>query len=439
MLAIEIILQLILLVIVFIIIKNAKYGIALYLAYSFLIPYCKLSLGGFVLQQNLINTVILLVVWRQIKKLDIKPFTAFFTFYGLILITIPFAHGVSSSFQLDRWRSGFMINLFVPIAIWNLHKIRNAYEAIRKFILVTIIIACVYGIFLTTAHGINPYVMFFYSISGATYNLGWFASESRLFGRISSVFPHAMHFGMFLGCAMIYIYSQKSNLNTKLLYLVQSLILVNIVTCGIRSVLFAFLITVLFFLIMCRRYKLVFEIIGIASILMVFVYLTPSLYEYFVNVSDINDQGSIGGSSLNMRIDQLEGCFYEIRDCQIFGEGLMWHEDYIVRYGAHPTIIGFESLIFIILCDHGFFGFFIYSAMIVLLLVTQRKYIKDSMYKLLLTCYMVFYFSYCILTGDYSYMKIWLIFYFITFSEMYVSQSNAPSKFKIIELLKRTK
>lgn len=424
MLVIEEILQLILLLILFVIVKNIKYGIAMYLAYSFLVPYCKLGLGGFVFQQNLINTVILLIVWHRIKEFDIKPFVAFFVFYGLILITIPFAHGVSSSFQLDRWRSGLMLNLFVPIAIWNLNKTWNAYTTIRNFILVSIIIACIYGIFLTTMGGVNPYIMYFYSISGATYSLDWYGADSRLFGRISSVFQHPMSFGLFLGCSMIYIYSLRSKLNTIILYVVLALILVNIVTCGIRSVIFAFLITVLFFLIVCRKYKIVFGIIGIALILTVFICLTPSLYEYFGQVSDISDQSNIGGSSIDMRLDQLDGCLKEIRDCQIFGEGLMWHEEYLVNHGAHPTVIGFESLVFIILCDHGLFGFFIYGAMIMLLLVTQRKYIKDSMNKLLLTCYMVFYFGYCTLTGDYSYMKIWLLFYFLTFSEMYASQSN---------------
>ena len=163
----------------------------------------------------------------------------------------------------------------------------------------------------------------------------------------------------------------------------------------------------------------------------------PDFAKYFSDVSDISDRSNISGSNLEMRLSQLRGCFKEINDCMLIGKGFAWHSYYMSIKVVHPEILAFESLIFVILCDHGILGIFIYASMVIILLYTQRLFIKDYTDRLLLTCYVVFYLSYCIFTGDYSYMKIWLLFYYITFSEMYISQGDLSIKLRIKELLMR--
>lgn len=420
----EIFLQAVILIIIVVIFKNLRWGLALYIAYSFLVPYCKLGFGGFVLQQNLINTVILFSAWLTTKQFDLKPFRAFIVFYILILLVIPFTNGISADYQIDRWRGMIMLNLFVPIAMWNMRCMKDAYVPLRICIIVTIIISCVYGLFLTTMGGINPYAMIFYALNGEDYLYEWFGAGTRLFGRISSVFTHPMSYGMFLGCTLIYIYHLRDKISKYLYYGLMTLILINILICGVRSLLFASLITFIFFFIACGKIKIILGLSLVASVIALVVVLTPELYEYFNAVSDVSDQNEIGGSSLDMRLSQLDGCFREIKDCFLVGKGHMWHEYYLVKFEEHPVIFGFESLLFIIICDYGMFGFFIYGIMLLILLQTQNKYIKGSLDRLTLNCYIVFYLSYCILTGDYSYMKIWLIFYYLTFSEMYILQKK---------------
>ncbi len=416
----EVLLQVILLIIIVIILVDDKWGIALFIAYSFLVPYCKLGFGGFVLRQNLINTIILLSTWAKCKKLDLKPFYAFIIFYGLILLTIPLTDGVDFDFKIDRWRVSIMLNTFIPIALWNIHSNKNAYSLIRSFLISTILISCIYGIYLTTMGGVNPYAMFFYSINGNEYRFEWFSSDTRLFGRISSVFVHPMSYGMFLGCSLIYVYHNREQIRKILFYLMVALIVTNIIICGVRSVLFASIVTFLFFLITCRNYKIVLGLFLFATLLIIIIYNVPKLYDYFFRMSDVTNQSDMGGSSLDMRLLQLKGCFIEIQDCFLFGKGHMWHEYYMTKYEIHPVILAFESLLFMIICDYGIFGFFIYGIMFFILLHTQNIYIKNKMNKNLLSCFIVFYLSYCILTGDYSYMKIFLIFYYLSFSEMYL-------------------
>ena len=43
-------------------------GVAAYLAYIFLVPYMKLSIGGFVLQWNLINIIVLIAFFVHQRK-----------------------------------------------------------------------------------------------------------------------------------------------------------------------------------------------------------------------------------------------------------------------------------------------------------------------------------------------------------------------------------
>ena len=426
----EILLQLILLIIIVAIFFNLRLGIALFVSYSFLVPYCKLDFGGTVLQQNLINTIVLLSVCLNIKHINIRPFVAFVVFYILILFLIPFANGVDIEYQLDRWRSMVMGNLLVPIALWNMHSMKNAYLSTRHCLIGAVTIACIYGIFLTTMNGVNPYIMFINAINGNEYRLEWFSSEGRLFGRISSVFTHPMTYGMFLGCSFIYVYSIKEKISKNLFNILLFLLAVNIVIIGVRSLLFASFITYLFFLFLCRKKKVMVSAVGLAILFFLMVYIVPELRNYFQKISDISDQNDIGGSNLDMRLAQLEGCFNEIRDCFWVGKGNSWHENYMEKNYLHPTILGFESLLFLIICDYGILGFCIYGIMIWILLYTQKKYIAYPLNRVILSCFIVFYLSYCLFTGDYSYMKIWLFFYFLTFSEMYKKQNEETEQLR---------
>lgn len=421
----EIVLQIILLIIIAIILKDVKLGVALYLFYSIVVPYCKLSIGSFSLQQNFINIIALFVILYKVPQIDVKPFYALFTFYTLFLLVMPLCSGVGFSYQLEKWRSGLMIALCIPIAIWNMHSLgKDPYYFCRNLVIAAIIISCVYGVILTQSHGINPYIMFFNDLRGGNYSVDWFAAESRLFGRISSVFDHPMRFGMFLGCSLIYLYSIRDKINTVLLYVLLLLVTVNVVTCGIRSVLAASLMTIAYFLLISRKFKFFIVSAIITVIIFAIINSVPAIEQYFTNVMDVSEKSDIGGSSLEMRLDQLQGCFHEIRDCQFFGKGYMWHENILEVKGAHPVIKGFESLVFIILCDHGYFGFFVYALMTCMLLLMQKKYIKNSDNRIVLTCFIIFYYSYTFITGDYQYFKILLIFYFLTFSEMYISQTK---------------
>lgn len=426
----EVILQIIILLLIYSIYKNPKVGIPLFVSYYFLVPYCKLDLGFFSLQNNFVYLLIFLAVIYRHREYDFKPFYGLFCFFTLILLTIPLTNGVGSDYQFNALRVNAMTCLLLPMSIWMMRTSGYLFfKNFQSYIITVIIIACVYGLILTTMSGVNPYIMMFYDISGSDYLVGWYATSSRLFGRISSVFMHPMRFAMFLGCALIYILSLRTiSTGNKIFLLI--IIGLNCLFCGVRSLLFAILITAVFFLLMCRKFKVIFVSSIISALLIFFISLSPELSDYLLKVfNTFSGDESMSGSTLTMRFEQLEACFKEINDCQTFGKGYMWHEYYILTFGNHPEILAFESLIFVIICNQGYFGFVVWGLLFFIMYRMQKKYIRERMNRLILSCYMVFYISYCVSTGEYNYMIIFLIFYFFTFSKMYLHSKKTLNNF----------
>lgn len=426
----EVILQIIILILIYSIYKNPKVGIPLFVSYYFLVPYCKLNFGLFSLQNNFIYLLIFLAVIYRHREYDFKPFYGLFCFFTLILLTIPLTNGVGPDYQFNALRVNAMTCLLLPMSIWMMRTSGYLFfKNFQSYIITVIIIACVYGLILTTMSGVNPYIMMFYDISGSDYLVGWYATSSRLFGRISSVFMHPMRFAMFLGCALIYILSLRTISSGNKIFLL-IIIGLNCLFCGVRSLLLAILITAVFFLLMCRKFKVIFVSSIISALLIFFISLSPELSDYLLKVfNTFSGDESMSGSTLTMRFEQLEACFKEINDCQTFGKGYMWHEYYILTFGNHPEILAFESLIFVIICNQGYFGFVVWGLLFFIMYRMQKKYIRERMNRLILSCYMVFYISYCVSTGEYNYMIIFLIFYFFTFSKMYLHSKKTLNNF----------
>lgn len=114
-----------------------------------------------------------------------------------------------------------------------------------------------------------------------------------------------------------------------------------------------------------------------------------------------------------MRMKQFEGCLYEIRNNPIFGNGYQWTDFYKEKYGDHPILLAFESLIFVVLCNSGFLGIVIWVFFLFKLFVNTRKLINDTNIMICSLMLSVYYLSYTIITGEYGYMKFLILFYIL--------------------------
>ena len=420
-----------------------RIGVAGYLAYIFLVPYMRIDIGGFTLQWNLINIILLIAFFlhRQESydmdfKYDWRPLLPFFIYFGVSLLLMPVQDGIPFSEAIKSWRSHAMNFLILPFVLWN--DILCDYDSLRLYRRVTIgcvIIAVLYGLYLTSMPGINPYMIAISIANGEEFNLAYAAgnsglsdnttlNEDRLFGRISSVFSHPMTFGLFLGIGLFYLYRNKDNIPTWFLLVMSLFIITDVIVCGVRTVIAAVFIALLFLMMSSRSYKmLIIAIIG-GSMLWVLTKYIPSLSDYLGSIIAQSSSSSIAGSSMEMRYGQLQGCIQEIQDTPLEGKGYGWTTYYSHNIGIHPTILGFESLIYVILCNSGILGVILWIIMSLLIVLYNNW--SERPIAALLNSMFVFYIAYACITGEYGYMQYFILFYVLMLGEdLYMDNDNS--------------
>lgn len=429
-----------------------RYGVAAYLAYIFLVPYMKIPIGGFVLQWNLINTIVLIAFFvhhekQTIKrtKYDFRPLIPFIVYFGVSLILMPVQQDVPFSIAFDSWRVQIMKYLILPFVIWNdILTDEASLTLYRKITITCIVIASIYGLYLVTMPGVNPYMMVVSAVNDEEFNLAYAAgysgnmeydafeigddlsfsnditlNDGRLFGRISSVFAHPMLFGLFLGFALLYLYINKSNIPKWLLFLVSLVMLTDIIMCGVRSIIVAISVVILYILIKSRKFKYLFLFAIFGAILWGIIDNNPTLSNYFLSIID-DHSSNVSGSSLEMRISQLKGCLHEIQFSLLEGKGFGWTGYYLSQHEAHPTMLNFESLILVILCNSGIIGLILWFYMSAKII--RFNSLNERPKAMLLNALLLLYLTYACITGEYGYMQLYILFYILMCGESLYSK-----------------
>lgn len=399
---------------------NIRWGAALFLAYTILVPVNDITIGGLHLGENLVKAILILALLCDFKlrrhyKLSWKLIVPFIFYYVIELLVIPFQSETPPDWMYNSWRVSVMSTLFGAFVVYNvLKKYPESIKIFRSSLIFSILVAGIYGLFLTTTAGFNPYINAIVLMKGTALDaeslLTYFSADDRLFGRISSVFMHPMTFGLFIGLSFIYTFSIRNKIKKWLFILIFGILALDALFCGVRSCIGGIVVSIAFYLILNRNIKIGLTALIVGLIAYNLILQVPELSDYVGSIADIhNTQGKVGGSSIDQRLDQLNGCFNEISNNPILGKGYDWNGYYHSKYGDHPVILAFESLVFIVLCDNGFLGLFIWAFLIFLVIRNNHriklsdKYIADAI--------LVFYISYSCITGEYGYMQYFLLFY----------------------------
>lgn len=405
--------------------KDIKYAVALFIPYVVLVPFEVTKIPS-----NYIGISILLIYYFLPKykhcKRDWTPVIPFVLFYVLHILLVPFQEGVKPGIALQVIRSSAINIVILPFLIWNsVLTDRGNLKLYRNILLVCIAIAIVYGLLLTQTIGFNPYTMYFYDISGNTFDLERYSDAvdtGRIFGRISSVFSHPMTFGLFLGFSYLYMIKCRVEMNFFVWVAFVLVIILDMLFCGVRSVLLAGLIATVYYLFIGRKIKLmwitaILGIIGYNLLLKV-----PELADYVASIADYNSKNAaVKGSSLEMRLEQFNGCFSIIHDCMLVGKGYSWSNIYMAQNGAHAVLLSFESLIFVILCNSGLFGLCIWGYFVYDMLKRNKRLCGKK--AVIVNSCIVFYLAYSCIIGEYGYMKMFSLFYILMLAQT-VFQEN---------------
>jgi O-antigen ligase len=385
----------------------------MFLFYSLLVPYMKFFSFGSNLFSLLI--VVALLFNYRIKQLIYKPIYPFLFLYLALLILIPFQDVVPYEIQLDKYRISFMGAVLLPFTVLNvMYNDRTSIRLFTNTLIIAISVATMYSLLLTLTHGLNPYLMLILPLSGGEFNETYAMAESggRVFGRISGVFTHPMNNGIFLSFAFIFMLSRINLKNRSINFttlIIMALVLTAIVVIGVRTAVVAVGIGVVFYFILERKFKLIVGGLIVFGILILVLLQIPGMRDFVLSIVD-SGSSNVGGSSLDMRVIQLEGCLKEIQNNLLIGKGYGWTSYYRETVGLHPTMLAFESLVFMVLCNSGFIGLSIWIITIYLYfkIVVQNFYNTERTIMIVL---MVVYLSYSTITGEYGYMKYLLIFH----------------------------
>lgn len=444
---------------------NIKYGLAVYICWFLLVPFNQIQFGGIGLGVNFVNTLLLMAfIFNMVKykqkwdsdkqklikegnilrtifflkyrgkpELAISIFKPFIFYYGVFLLIIFFQNETPLGWQLNYWRQNLMQTILLPIYVWHTMKWdASSINLFRKSLFLVIILSAIYGICLMPLHGFNPYIMEIQVLKGEEYQLGYALAEGsgRMFGRISSCFTHPMAYGLFLGLSFIFVFSYRKKISTTLFVFMIGMLSINVVACGVRSSLGALCVAMCFYLLFNGEAKLFLRTILIVIVGLVIVLQIPELSDYVTSIIDFQQKHTaVGGSSFDMRLSQLEGCFSEITNSPLIGKGFGWHLYYIEKYGDHPILLAFESLIFVVLCDNGVLGLLIWFGFVSYIIYNSQQLVKKdraSLYALVL-----FYIIYCCFTGEYNYLRLFLLVYVISVADKIFE--NNKLKIKINE------
>ena len=393
-------------------------GICLYVAYMILVPYMNINLG-INLQWNLVNVLVLVAFFLSYEygreeriPLSFKPFVPFLFLFIAQLLEIPFQDGVPLDSAFNAFRLNLMTYLILPFVIWNYSaKDPKLGEQLKKTVVISICIAFGYGLFLTTTNGQNPYQMLIMAANGEVWNESYAeVGGGRMFGRISSVFGHPMTYGLFLGMAFIYIYTIRDYFKKYIWVILMMGIIAAIFLCGIRSPIGAFFATVLVFLLLNHKVKLMVQVAIVGCLVYAVISTVPELNSYVESIFS-DKKSDVSGSSWEMRIAQFEGCIREISDNPFFGKGYGWTGYYEQNFGDHPVMLAFESLVYVVLCNSGFVGVIIWLVFIGLYINNTKRILKSNNLTNLAITLMIYYVGYSTITGEYGYMKFLVLFY----------------------------
>lgn len=325
---------------------------------------------------------------------------------------MPFQDGVPLDSAFNAFRLNLMTYLILPFVIWNYSAMDpKLANQLKLTVVICICIAFGYGLFLTTTNGQNPYQLLIMAANGEKWNEGYAAvGGGRMFGRISSVFGHPMTYGLFLGMAFIYIYTIRDYFKKYIWVILMLGIIAAIFLCGIRSPIGAFFATVLVFLLLNHKVKLMVQVAIVGCLVYAVISSVPELNSYVESIFS-DDKSEVAGSSLEMRIAQFEGCIREISDNPFFGKGYGWTGYYEQNFGDHPVMLAFESLVYVVLCNSGFVGVIIWLVFIGLYINNTKRILKSNNLTNLAITLMIYYVAYSTITGEYGYMKFLVLFY----------------------------
>jgi hypothetical protein len=312
--------------------------------------------------------------------------TAFIiAFFCLLLVGI-FDDRLSFASKFLRPARYFLNTMVICYLSFSCLKEEEDWRKISKAIFISSIILCVYGLFNYLVQ-FNHYNDLISGFTGEVDVANRFQVSSGR-PRISSFTSNAIYYGFLTGIIMIvflcdYTKAENKILSLRSFLLISLLLLINLYMSNSRTPYFVFLAGIIVYLTFSASKKELKRNYAIFLIIFLFGLTIPSVQDMLFQITDIfSKHPQIRGSSLEMRMEQLEGAL-RFFDYNIFtGNGIGY-----IREGIGYTLDtdmyerdemwGFESYALELLIEQGIAGILaslIFFSFILYWLLRQLRY-----------------------------------------------------------------
>ena len=195
----------------------------------------------------------------------------------------------------------------------------------------------------------------------------YFAASDRF--RVQSLFFSPFSYG-YMCVMLLYIlyYGYQNNVVSRRRLIVGLIMtLFGVVTCGCRTVLFCFVISINVYMVFrhSRWKSLLF--LFLALFVLFISYHKIGVIRYLIDflLSVFNDNSDIKGSSLELRLAQFLRVLYYIKDNWFLGRvvGFLWYDLGLqegVKNMVDQDVKGLESVFFVYLLERGILGYAMY-------------------------------------------------------------------------------
>lgn len=347
-----------------------------------------------------------------------------------IILFIP--RDLSLSTQISGWMKIIFIDLIPAILLCLCVKNKEQIKIVLYFVYGSIFIAGIYGI-LSYIIKLNPYIVTLSILYDAPFDYTAILEEVRgaIQGRTQGTLSHPLVWGQIINVLLLFLLMIKPYLKKSTFFIFFSILFLNAILCGSRTILLSALIGVGLTLLKSSPKKIIqYTVIGLLSA-MIALNIASQNKKYQIYVDTIeatlffwnqekSDNIEIKGSSVELREKQLAETFRLIQNDLFTGLGQGWIDNDYQKNGQHPIMLGFESIIYRKVIETGLVGFIIWLIFYLRIYQTVSQYTKKNKirinWKIIFFPYLIslimtdsfesFYLFLCLITLLYLYIKI---------------------------------
>lgn len=297
---------------------------------------------------------------------------------------------ISNNSQTLLGYSTIVFEAVLPVLLfWPAFKDRNSLHSAVRLMIYMYSLMALYGVF-DQWMGANPLLDIFsqgeFEGRKLTYTYEDF-ERGGIEGRAQSLFAHSIVFGYLSAVILIVLVGIQRTLNliSRKMYLaIGALMIVSILLAGSRSPMLLLLAAFLAYLAHGDVAK-IFRAVGVFLIFIIVAsgsgLLEIVLGKYYQLVSSMfldifSNESSFGGSSLGMRMMQLDAALSMFWESPIWGHGFAYIRT-LLEDGMSGDLLGGESFAFSLLIEMGLIGIVAYVILFAGIYMGFRKYIKQ--------------------------------------------------------------